>query len=241
VAATSAIAWTNKADGAACDDTLFCTGVDTCNASGTCLHAGDPCAESCRTCDEGTDLCNIDTGSCFIDSTCYADGTDHPSNDCMVCDTATSATTWTAKANGTACAGDSDPCTVDTCSAGTCGSTSGCTAGVTILSDHRVRLCVTQAACNTAISGTCTTVHVPGDASWNSWTPGASNLADVCTGYYAFTTTAAVAAGSHCYKFVGNGTEWFSDPSTGADCSDSGGAAYCDPTSGNPNCRFVIP
>ncbi|MFH2005626.1 MAG: hypothetical protein ABI333_03455, partial [bacterium] len=39
----------------ACDDGLFCNGVDTCDGAGTCNSAGDPCPPG--TCDELADNC----------------------------------------------------------------------------------------------------------------------------------------------------------------------------------------
>ncbi|MCX8072217.1 MAG: hypothetical protein N3C12_07190 [Candidatus Binatia bacterium] len=45
--------------GAACDDGLFCTANDVCDAeTRSCLGQGDPCAgEECQVCDEGADQC----------------------------------------------------------------------------------------------------------------------------------------------------------------------------------------
>jgi hypothetical protein len=48
--------WTVAADGAACDDGLFCNGADQC-ANGQCAaHAGDPCVPP-ATCSEEQDTC----------------------------------------------------------------------------------------------------------------------------------------------------------------------------------------
>src|SRR5262245_4490131 len=46
------------ADGASCDDALFCNGADTC-AGGVCVHGGNPCAAAppCVSCSEATDRC----------------------------------------------------------------------------------------------------------------------------------------------------------------------------------------
>jgi hypothetical protein len=51
--------------GQSCDDGLFCNGKDTCDESGQCVHAGDPCAQgrdesdaSCsQACDEAAQAC----------------------------------------------------------------------------------------------------------------------------------------------------------------------------------------
>jgi len=48
----------------ACDDGLFCNGVDTC-ADGVCGHTGSPCAEGAL-CDEAIDSC----GACITDADC---------------------------------------------------------------------------------------------------------------------------------------------------------------------------
>jgi len=50
----STSAWT-VLDGVSCDDLLFCTGEDVCNA-GTCEHTGDPCVAP-EICDESLDQC----------------------------------------------------------------------------------------------------------------------------------------------------------------------------------------
>ena len=42
-----------------CDDSLFCTGAETC-VDGQCQAGGDPCAASGATCDEAGDLCECD-------------------------------------------------------------------------------------------------------------------------------------------------------------------------------------
>lgn len=59
-------------DGTACDDGLFCTGVDTCDASGICQNAGDPCpGGQCATCDEVNDRCFDPFGApCTLGGVC---------------------------------------------------------------------------------------------------------------------------------------------------------------------------
>jgi Kelch motif len=54
-AATDRLAWSIAADDTPCDDGLFCTDTDTCQA-GTCEGDGDTC-EADETCDEDTDEC----------------------------------------------------------------------------------------------------------------------------------------------------------------------------------------
>jgi hypothetical protein len=55
--------------GSACDDGLFCTGVDTCGATGACdQHAGDPCpgpdgdGDCNESCDDALDTCTLYDG-----------------------------------------------------------------------------------------------------------------------------------------------------------------------------------
>jgi hypothetical protein len=63
---TNATAWSNKQDGASCDDGNFCNGVDTCS-KGSCGHSGSPC-NSGTSCIEakkacymvGVAMCNAD-------------------------------------------------------------------------------------------------------------------------------------------------------------------------------------
>ncbi|MBI5502932.1 MAG: DUF4215 domain-containing protein [Deltaproteobacteria bacterium] len=237
VPATSRAAFSAKPDLSPCDDALFCNGVDTCT-TGVCGHAGDPCAPtSCfGACLEASDACT--TSACYIGAACYAPGDDNPTNSCQECVPGTSTTAWTNKANGVVCAGDADACTLDTCSAGTCAHTAGCTDSVVELDDHTVRFCVTDAACATAVGAACTEVNVPGEWTTTPWDT-TSNAMTACTGYYAFTSP-ALTPGSHCYKFLGNRTTtnvWFPDPGAGADCGV--GPTYCDPSGLNTNCRYT--
>jgi hypothetical protein len=84
--------------GAACDDGLFCTEVDTCNAQGTCVGSGDPCpgADGDGDCSEG---CNETANSCT-----GLDASGSPCNDGQFC-TAND----TCNASGT-CVGSGNPC-----------------------------------------------------------------------------------------------------------------------------------
>ena len=52
-----------------CDDTLFCTGAETCGNDGLCVAGpGDPC-ESLETCNEGTDSCGV-ASACVENADC---------------------------------------------------------------------------------------------------------------------------------------------------------------------------
>jgi hypothetical protein len=80
----------NDTNGSACSDGLFCNGNDTCLTGACTTHAGDPCV--------GADGDNNCSESCS-----------EASDNCLAADP-----------DGSACATDSDVCTTDQCSAGTC-------------------------------------------------------------------------------------------------------------------------
>lgn len=77
----------NDPDDSICNDGLFCTASDTCQA-GTCTGAGDPCSgadgdlDCSESCNEGADsctgldpdgtLCRASTGDCDAEETCSA-------------------------------------------------------------------------------------------------------------------------------------------------------------------------
>jgi len=83
-----------------CDDKIPCT-TDKCSPQKTCTNT-------------------INAGYCLVAGKCYKQG-DNPGNDiCSVCSPSTSATSWTAKADGLACASDKLDCTTDACLKGKC-------------------------------------------------------------------------------------------------------------------------
>lgn len=67
---------------------------------------------------------DIQANTCFIGGVCYANGTQNPSNQCQVCNSATP-TVWSAKGNGTSCTLTNSTAT---CSSGTC-TISSCNSG----------------------------------------------------------------------------------------------------------------
>jgi hypothetical protein len=78
-----------KADGTACDDSVFCNGADTCQIGECAGHGGDPCtaATDCQTtCNETSDACEStpfvpcgDDGNACTDDVCDGLGTcTHP-------------------------------------------------------------------------------------------------------------------------------------------------------------------
>jgi hypothetical protein len=135
----------NDPNGSACDDGLFCTGADTCNAGSCTVHAGDPCpgpdgdgdcSESCNeaannctandadgsACDDGTfcngaDTCNA--GSCNVHDGDPCPGPDGDGNCSESCNEA--ANNCTAHdPNGSACTDGLFCDGADTCSSGAC-------------------------------------------------------------------------------------------------------------------------
>jgi len=106
-----------KPDGAACNDTIFCNGTDTCSAGACSLHAGNPCAaggECANVCNEAGATCNLPAATA-----CSSDG-----NVCTddVCD---GAGTCSHTANSAPCDDGSFCDGADTCAGGTCSAHSG--------------------------------------------------------------------------------------------------------------------
>ena len=98
-------------DGSPCDDSLFCTTMDSC-ASGKCIGSGTPCGASCQTCNEVSDECEVDAGYCLIGNICVAAGQKESAGGCEECSPALSQSAWSASQAG-------DPCdNNDSCGAG---------------------------------------------------------------------------------------------------------------------------
>lgn len=136
--ARDAEGWSNN-DGIECDDGLFCTDVDHCDA-GTCSGAARSCDDgiACNgvsECDEATDacspgvnqcetgfLCDATSGDCVstcdgcnIDGVCLANGAEQAGNSCLVCDIGLSTTSY-SPAVGEPCGAAATACSAqDTC------------------------------------------------------------------------------------------------------------------------------
>ena len=97
---TNPFSWSHVPDGETCEsDALHCTN-DIC-MSGICQHIADD-------------------GWCCVEAQCVADGSIHPSNQCLFCDAETKPDQWTAVSNFTPC-NDADPITEnDSCINGQC-------------------------------------------------------------------------------------------------------------------------
>jgi hypothetical protein len=149
----AADAWTDL-DAVPCDDGLFCTVNDTCDA-GVCAGGERACDDgvACNgveTCDEDDDACEPGVGpcgphelcdvtedacvltctGCAIAGSCYGADQVNPANPCQVCDPLLDPTGWTGR-QGEPC-DDGLFCTVnDRCNAGVCrGNARSCDDGI---------------------------------------------------------------------------------------------------------------
>jgi len=59
-------------EGTACDDGMFCNGIDTCSAAGICIHPGNPCPDDSL-------FCNGNEGCDEVSDTCIHAGNPCPS------------------------------------------------------------------------------------------------------------------------------------------------------------------
>lgn len=195
--ARGATTWSPR-PGASCDDGLFCTGVDECDATGVCVGTPRACddALSCTTdsCDEAADACVAapTSDSCVIGGTCYANGTIDPGNPCRACIATTSRSSWSPR-TGVAC-DDGLFCTeVDSCDAtGACtGTARGCSDG----NDCTADTCneTTNACESTLAGGSCVIDGVCRPA-------GGLNPANACQECRPATSTSAwsVRTGASC-------------------------------------------
>jgi hypothetical protein len=132
--------WSSN-EGAACDDGLFCTTDDLCQAGaclGTerecedgiecngvsvCLEEDEACSPDENQCDDpplcdvATDECVADCEGCVVDGICHAPGAAASQNPCWVCEPEVSTTRLTV-AEGQPCGSVATECSAqDTCSA----------------------------------------------------------------------------------------------------------------------------
>ncbi|HYC53524.1 MAG TPA: VWA domain-containing protein [Candidatus Binatia bacterium] len=125
----------DAADGASCNDGLFCTASDSC-AAGECVGSGDPCPNTvCQTtCNEGNNTCADAAGTACTtdgdvctDDVCNGSGACiHPfnsapcedGNDCTAGDFCSAGVCQTGP--GVSTCDDLDDCTIDTCPVDTC-------------------------------------------------------------------------------------------------------------------------
>jgi MYXO-CTERM domain-containing protein len=95
-ASASQDSWSLAPEGAVCDDGMFCTEDDTCDASGTCVAGparvcDDALDCTLDVCDETTDACIVaDMFGCVIGGVCIAEWAPSLEDPCLVCDPARS-------------------------------------------------------------------------------------------------------------------------------------------------------
>ncbi len=137
------------AAGTACDDGLFCTASDACNA-GSCTGDGDPCgelAECERHCNEQNDLCLTpagtactDDGNACTDDSCDAAGACAHTNNSAPCDDNDACTTADQCAAGQCAGGQAVVCDDGLVCNGleSCDSAAGCVAGQAVLCNDAI-------------------------------------------------------------------------------------------------------
>jgi hypothetical protein len=99
----------NAPAGTVCNDNLYCTRTDRCNATRNCVGTGDACDDSSActidVCTEATDSCTntVTADRCIIGGECVANGAIHPAYPCLTCDPMRSSTDWSTRTAGTVC------------------------------------------------------------------------------------------------------------------------------------------
>ena len=164
--------------GSACEDGLFCTVDDTCDADARCIGSGDPCerpdgdANCSESCNEETDACDArDPDASACDDGVYCNGTD-------LC--ASGACAWHS---GSPCPAPGDD---DDCMEGCNEVTHACDAPEVPGSPcNDGRFCTTGEACNDAGAcgggvSTCPGTDADGDCAESC-----DELADSCTAFDA--------------------------------------------------------
>ena len=88
--------------------------------TGTSCDLDDGHACTAGLCEDGS--CTVDVvDGCFINGQCVDEGADNPDNNCQMCNSAISDTSWTDKSDGTGCdPEDGLSCTSGFCDSGSC-------------------------------------------------------------------------------------------------------------------------
>ena len=103
-ASASTSSWSPRTN-VACNDGNICTHTDKCKSNGTCGGTAYSCNDG-KTCTNdscnGSGGCNysLKGGYCDIGNTCYTNGTANPSNQCQVCSTSQSTSSWSNNSDG---------------------------------------------------------------------------------------------------------------------------------------------
>jgi hypothetical protein len=162
--------------------------------STACPDDGLSCTTA--TCSSGSCATKVASGYCLIGKSCIAKDTANPSNPCAVCAPSSSTTSYTSRADGTACTADAYSCTTDTCKSSAC--THSVASGYCLISSA----CYTQGQSNPGNS-----CQQCASASSTSWTAKASGTAcsggkcvnaSCCTGCISGTSCLAGTSSSAC-------------------------------------------
>ena len=232
-------------EGLSCDDGLFCTAADTCEA-GFCVGTGNPCfgGNQCsNTCNEvaGNCLapvgsaCDLDADPCTIDQcdgagTCsFASNDDCSDGNVCTSDSCTAGVGCQSVpvADGTAC-DDGLFCTqTDSCQSGVCtGSGDPCSSGV-----QCSNVCVEEDDSCTAPAGS------PCDLDADLCTLDLCDGSGNCDFIQDVTCTAPdqCEGGAACNPLTGN-CDPFADPASGTACDDGADCTSDDACDGQGSC-----
>lgn len=197
-------AWTNKP----CDDGKPCT-ADSCNPTTGCTNV-------------------LAGGFCLINGTCHTEGQANPGNECQVCASSTSKTSWTSQTDGAQCAASSclgqEFTAAKTCLSGSCqggGARQTCDDGKSCTFDA----CTTQGCQYTIQNGYCL---IGGTCRADGFTNPANSCQECASGtkQTAWTTKAngATCVGGSC-----SGLTWTKPLTCSAgNCTGGGGTQMCD-------------
>lgn len=137
-ACTDGVCVNEPADGTACDDGLFCNGLDSCTG-GTCAeHAGTPCVGA-TVCDEAGDRCTGCSGdadcpdpsagawgTCAYEDECAESGTQSRVTRSFSCEAGACVPSDATETQACTRTTEGDSCAASTCASwGTCGGFSG--------------------------------------------------------------------------------------------------------------------
>ncbi len=206
--ATSTTAWSDQADGLACDaDGDGCTEGDSCMAGACTAGPAASCddglsctVDSCSSTGANSFSCSHDVtpDSCLIGAVCYANGGTNPGNACEICDAATSDTAWTSKADATPCDADGSGCTVDdACVSGACvaGPAPDCGDGLSCTTDGCQSTGTDSFMCTNVIDIDACVID---GSCVDSGTPQPGNSCQACTPAIGQAAWSPVANGTSC-------------------------------------------
>lgn len=144
--------------GTVCNDGMFCTAVDTCNALGACTGTGTACSDgdTCTddVCTEASDSCSFPPVAmrCTIGGTCVGAGMINATNPCQVCDPTRRTDDWSPVEVGTTCGPST--CTAGRLRTRTCDAAAMCVTGAPVMCP--TGMCLDAMSCEPGcMAGTC--------------------------------------------------------------------------------------